>query len=343
MNRSNPFVALLFVLLAGCDFLPQADRRPPREIYLSEGGIFTGVSPGLSRDGKHIVFAAPAGGLGDIFLYEIETDTVRQLTRSPHPDWSPRWDPSGQGIYYLSERNKRPYLFRFNLDTLEEVQLAKLDSRLMGMGYPSPDGEMIPLVLQVNPLGGMGWYFSMYRFSDGTRTECTPEGVFPWPIEWEDASHFYYVSLDQTMKELEQTTMSNLRVLDWAACTHRDIATSTWETGQTVMLMTVHPESRQFAYVDQHVRAPMTSQLHVRNLDGTQDRIIHQTRYISEMQFSFDGTKIILLQNTDSAGDGEIVIVDLRTGESRVILNTANANRRNRQVITRSGQSGQFD
>ena len=60
-----------------------------------------------SPNGKQIVFSRqPAFGdcRRDIFLLDIETNSVKQITNHPACDSTPKWSPNGKTIAFVSER-----------------------------------------------------------------------------------------------------------------------------------------------------------------------------------------------------------------------------------------------
>lgn len=62
----------------------------PRVIpAMRSSGVDT--SPVYSPDGRYVAFASNRNGQFDIFIYDIQTDTLSQLTNSPEPDYPTDW------------------------------------------------------------------------------------------------------------------------------------------------------------------------------------------------------------------------------------------------------------
>ncbi len=57
-----------------------------------------------SPDGKEICFAGHDGPFSDLFLYNIKTHTLTNLTNDVFTDEQPVWDPKGKKIYFVSAR-----------------------------------------------------------------------------------------------------------------------------------------------------------------------------------------------------------------------------------------------
>ncbi len=60
--------------------------------------------PSWSPDGQRIAFQAWSDGNLDIYVLEIDSGDVRQLTDHPEPDWRPAWSPRGDAIAFTSRR-----------------------------------------------------------------------------------------------------------------------------------------------------------------------------------------------------------------------------------------------
>jgi len=73
-----------------------------REVRLPElGEVFT---PAWSPDGRYIAFSALAGGLSDLFVYDLEHDQLRRITNDPYGDLQPAWSPDGKTLAFATDR-----------------------------------------------------------------------------------------------------------------------------------------------------------------------------------------------------------------------------------------------
>jgi Tol biopolymer transport system component len=80
-------------------------------------------SPDIAPDGRRVVFAALQGGTGDIFMVDLETEEVTNLTKDAFADSAPTWAPDGRSIVYLARISGNEKLFRLELQTGQKTQL----------------------------------------------------------------------------------------------------------------------------------------------------------------------------------------------------------------------------
>jgi Tol biopolymer transport system component len=62
------------------------------------------LNPTWSPDGRFIAFSALKGGITDLFLYDLEKDTLQELTDGPFADLVPAWSPDGKAIAFVTDR-----------------------------------------------------------------------------------------------------------------------------------------------------------------------------------------------------------------------------------------------
>ncbi len=80
-------------------------------------------SPDISPDGRRVVFAALQGGTGDIFVVDLQTNAVTNLTKDDFADSGPTWAPDGKSIVYLARISGNEKLFRLDVDTGRKTQI----------------------------------------------------------------------------------------------------------------------------------------------------------------------------------------------------------------------------
>jgi hypothetical protein len=108
------------------------DRFARTVISHQTSGGNLNLAPAISPDGRRIVFSALTGGLLNLHLFDLETQTRTPLTGDAFADLHPVWSPDGGTIAWVTDR------FTSNLDTLEfgDYRIGSLDVRT---------GDMRPL------------------------------------------------------------------------------------------------------------------------------------------------------------------------------------------------------
>jgi hypothetical protein len=80
-------------------------------------------SPDISPDGRRVAFAALQGGVGDIFVVDLETSEVTNVTRDNFADSGPTWSPDGRSLVYVARVSGNEKLFRLDVATGQKTQL----------------------------------------------------------------------------------------------------------------------------------------------------------------------------------------------------------------------------
>jgi len=70
----------------------------------------------ISHDGKRIVLSGQKGTQTDIYIYDIDSETLINVTNDRYFDFEPKWSPDDSKIAFSSERNsdlneRRPFVF----------------------------------------------------------------------------------------------------------------------------------------------------------------------------------------------------------------------------------------
>ena len=80
-------------------------------------------SPDISPDGRTVAFSALQSAVGDIYLLDLETQELTNLTEDEFADYSPTFSPDGSYLVYLARISGNNKLFKLDLETREKTQL----------------------------------------------------------------------------------------------------------------------------------------------------------------------------------------------------------------------------
>ncbi|MGE4053537.1 MAG: hypothetical protein AB7F99_01960, partial [Vicinamibacterales bacterium] len=74
-------------------------------------------------DGERVAFSALRGGVGDIFIVDLRTGTVENLTEDAFNDYGPSFSPDGTFLIYAARISGHHKLFRLDLDSGQKTQI----------------------------------------------------------------------------------------------------------------------------------------------------------------------------------------------------------------------------
>jgi hypothetical protein len=158
------------------DVLDVQRGRVAREILFPKLGEI--LHPAWSPDGRYVAFAALSGGVTDLYLYDLATDSLRQLTNDAYADLEPAWSPDGSKIAFVTDRfstnltNLAPGNYRLALLDMTTDSITPLPSFPDGKNIDpqwSPDGTSIYF------LSDRGGITNIYRLevATGRQTQVT--------------------------------------------------------------------------------------------------------------------------------------------------------------------------
>jgi Tol biopolymer transport system component len=109
---------------------------------ITKSGMNT--DPDISPDGKHIIFVSNVDGDEDIYLYNMETDAVEQLTHNTAQDFSPSFSPNGKEAVFISNMDDQ-YKWEIYTINLESKEIKHITKNQYWDGFPkfSSDGKSI--------------------------------------------------------------------------------------------------------------------------------------------------------------------------------------------------------
>ena len=80
-------------------------------------------SPDFSPDGKQVAFSGLVGATGDIFIVDLESKNIKNVTNDSFGDFAPTWSPDGKSLVYLARASGNDKLFILDLASGKKTQL----------------------------------------------------------------------------------------------------------------------------------------------------------------------------------------------------------------------------
>jgi len=80
-------------------------------------------SPAFSPDGRRIAFSALSDALTDIYLIDVESGTLTNVTKDTFADYSPTFAPDGRTLIYTARISGNDKLFQVDIESGEKKQL----------------------------------------------------------------------------------------------------------------------------------------------------------------------------------------------------------------------------
>ncbi len=99
-------------------------------------------SPSYNGSGDRIVFTALKEGQTDLYIIDLDTDSISRLTRDSFNDTHPSWHPNRNTIIYASEREHKNRLVLIDLDKKTEQKLTDNATNAISPIWMS-DGESV--------------------------------------------------------------------------------------------------------------------------------------------------------------------------------------------------------
>jgi len=122
-------------------YLIDSDGRNLRRLTRKSGCV-EDSGPVWSPDGKWIAFVSNRDNNEEIYVLDIDTKRMTNLTRNPAEDNDPAWSPDGKRLTFISTRDGNPEVYSMNADGTNQKRLT---SNSLNDAYPRwlADGNRI--------------------------------------------------------------------------------------------------------------------------------------------------------------------------------------------------------
>jgi hypothetical protein len=80
-------------------------------------------SPDINPDGRFVAFSALSGAVGDIFVADLQTGEIRNVTNDAFFDYAPTYSPDGKYLLYIARVSGNDKLFRLDPASGQKTQI----------------------------------------------------------------------------------------------------------------------------------------------------------------------------------------------------------------------------
>ncbi len=310
MNRFLLSSGLFFVLaIAGTAGARQSSSADSAKLLTPEASLNLRSISDLqfSPDGARVAFVVMDPPKGErrarhIWLYEIKSGAVRQITFSAKDESSPRWSPDGKQLAFLSNRDDQQQIYVMRMDGGEAAALTKGKRTVHSFAW-SPDGKQIAFVApdpKTDPrkkrkrpkMMRMSWTKTTSSRDLWLLTVATDESKALTDPNWEISELAWMPAGDRIIISATDHPESDEE-------THRIFSVALSNGARTLLLaphgpfgeLHVSPDGKTVSYVGCRVDGPTPHDLMLldigkratRNLTGASlDRAIHEYRWTKD-------------------------------------------------------------
>ncbi len=280
-------------------------------------GMFDEREPAVSHDGTRIAFSSdrgnPLGSDYNIFVLDMRSGEIRQLTHDPAEDSMPSWSPDDRQIIFASTRDNGHGVWAVDADGGAERRVAQSSARIDAAAQ-APDGEIVAQAIDgASPINGPhGWLEVNGRSITGD------EMVFPFRPSFLPDGIFYYVAdgkirrrrLNGPAETIPFTaTLDVTPVAGTYARKKRDFDSQTPRKALGIVRPVISPDGKTIAF-------NALGDIYVMPVGGAPMNITHDAAYDCDPAWSPDGSQLVYC--SDKAGGLlQLWLRDMKTGRER--------------------------
>lgn len=275
-------------------------------------GPYDDREPAWSHDGTRIAFSSdrgdPLGSNYNIFVLDVRTGALRQLTTNAAEDFMPSWSPDDREIAFASTRENGQGVWAVSVVDATERKVVTTTAHVDAAGW-GPGGEIV-----YHATDG-----SSSRLEMDSKPITTNEHVFPFRPSWLSKREFYYTSDGKIRKRALGATSAG--TIDFTATLQvtpvqgtyarrtRDVDSVVSRKALGIVRPMLSPDGKTIAFA-------ALGDIYVMPVGGKPQNITKDAAYDTDPAWSPDGTQLVY--SSDKGGELlQLWLHDMRTGQER--------------------------
>ena len=278
--------------------------------------------PHWSPDGRQIAFSSERAGKGnhDIWILDVATGQLRQLTTEPGNEFYPAWSPDGREVAYVATHREQPGVYAISLTGTERLIAPSSTEEEVGGPSWSPDGKVLFSVIEGTPstpsTEPTPYTAQKSRLVYDGKTIATGEDYFPFRAHWISADKFVYPadgkirrrSLAQGVRPPVAFTATLTVTRPSYTRKRREFDAGPPKRALGIIRPVMAPDGQRLAFA-------AVGDLWLAPLGQRPQRLTDDVFVDTDPAWSPDGTQIAFA--SDRAGNMDIWVHDLQTGRDR--------------------------
>jgi Tol biopolymer transport system component len=274
-------------------------------------GAFDDRDPAFSHDGTRIAFSSdrgnPLGSDYNIFVLDLRSGEILQLTHDPAEDMMPSWSPDDRRVAFASTRDNGRGVWAVDVSGGPERRVVDTSSRIDAVAW-GPNGDILAHGVD----GSRGWLEVKGKTVTGT------EMVFPFrPSFLADGTYFY--TADGKIRR--RSSGGDAMTIAFSASLEVTPATGTYQRRKRdfdigsprkalgIVRPVISPDGKTIAF-------NALGDIYVMPVGGAPVNITHDAAYDCDPAWSPDGSELVY--SSDKAGGLlQLWLRDMKTGRER--------------------------
>ena len=173
--------------------------HPGSPLMRITSGAWNDIAPALNPDRARLAFASDRAGSWDLYVMDLRSGSITQVTDSPEYDSAPSWAPDGQWLAFETYENENLEVAVVNVESGELVPLTQHPASDHAPAW-APDGRHVAFI---STRGGDSdvWLANLDlagedRFQNLSNTPLASEN---YPLWNRDGSQLLWASISQTV------------------------------------------------------------------------------------------------------------------------------------------------